>query len=59
MYKRQPIDRVSILDDAVAAARAAAHEGDIVFFSPVSASFDLYPNFEARGEHFKRLVAAL
>lgn len=54
-----PIDRVSILDDAVAAARAAAHEGDIVFFSPVSASFDLYPNFEARGEHFKRLVAAL
>ncbi len=54
-----PIVRVSILDEAVAAARDAAQEGDVVFFSPVSASFDLYPNFEARGAHFKRLVAAL
>lgn len=33
--------------------------GDIVALSPASASFDLYPNFEKRGEHFKKLVAAL
>ena len=27
--------------------------------SPACASFDLYPNFEARGRHFKRLVNEL
>lgn len=33
--------------------------GDIVSFSPASASFDLYRNFEERGRHFKRLVRQL
>ena len=33
--------------------------GDIVSFSPASASFDLYRNFEERGRHFKRLVNEL
>ena len=41
------------------AARAAAKPGDIVSLSPASASFDLYPNFEVRGRHFKELVNAL
>ena len=31
-------------------------DGDIVSLSPASASFDLYPNFEERGRHFKQLV---
>ncbi|MEG0021113.1 MAG: UDP-N-acetylmuramoyl-L-alanine--D-glutamate ligase, partial [Oscillospiraceae bacterium] len=34
-------------------------KGDIVSLSPASASFDLYPNFEERGLHFKALVNAL
>ena len=54
-----PIVRVKSMDEAVAAARALAQEGDIVFMSPASASFDMYKNFEERGRHFKRLVAAL
>ena len=54
-----PIRRVSTLEAAVAAAREDAAAGDIVFFSPASASFDMYRNFEERGEHFKRLVNAL
>jgi len=47
------------LPAAVALARQHAQPGDIVTLSPASASFDSYPNFEARGEHFKQLVRAL
>lgn len=34
-------------------------EGDIVSLSPASAAFDLYPNFEYRGRHYKDLVNKL
>ena len=51
-----PIVRVSSMEEAVEAARSLAKEGDIVSLSPASASFDRYPNFEARGNHFKELV---
>ncbi|MBQ3094536.1 MAG: UDP-N-acetylmuramoyl-L-alanine--D-glutamate ligase [Clostridia bacterium] len=54
-----PIVRVASMEEAVAAADAAAGEGDIVFMSPASASFDLYKNFEERGEHFRRCVEEL
>lgn len=47
------------LPDAVALARAQAQPGDVVSLSPACASFDAYPNFEARGRHFKDLVNAL
>ena len=54
-----PIIRVKTMEEAVQAADKLAKRGDIVFMSPASASFDMYPNFEARGNHFKRLVTAL
>ncbi len=47
------------LADAVAQARDASAPGDIVSLSPACASFDAYPNFEARGRHFKELVQEL
>ena len=47
------------MKDAVEKARAAAHPGDIVSLSPASASFDHYPNFEARGREYKQIVQAL
>jgi UDP-N-acetylmuramoylalanine--D-glutamate ligase len=53
------IIRVSSMEEAVKTAREQAVNGDIVSLSPACASFDLYPNFEARGNHFKALVNAL
>ncbi len=53
------IIRVDSMEEAVRKASELAESGDIVSMSPASASFDLYPNFEARGEHFRRVVNAL
>ena len=47
------------MEEAVRAADGLAKDGDVVFLSPASASFDMYRNFEERGDHFKSLVAAL
>lgn len=41
---------------ALLAARAASQPGETVLLSPACASFDQYENFEARGDHFRRLV---
>ena len=54
-----PITRVSGMEEAVKVAAEIAGEGDIVFMSPASASFDMYKNFEERGNHFRDLVLAL
>ncbi len=53
------IVRVKTLEEAVEQAKRLAVPGDIVMLSPASASFDLYRNFEERGQHFKQLVMAL
>ena len=50
---------VSSMEEAVAEARKRAIKGDVVTLSPACASFDLYPNFEARGIHYKNLVKEL
>ena len=47
------------MEQAVALARSAAKPGDVVSLSPASASFDLYPNFEVRGRHYKQIVHSL
>ena len=47
------------MEEAVSLAHQHAQPGDVVSLSPACASFDLYPNFEARGNHFKQLVQAL
>ncbi len=51
--------RVDNLEQAVQEAHRRAVFGDVVMLSPACTSFDAFPNFEARGRHFKNLVNAL
>jgi len=55
------VESVEGLDQAVPLARelAAAGACAAVLLSPACASFDQYSDFEARGDHFRRLVLAL
>ncbi|MBQ6569325.1 MAG: UDP-N-acetylmuramoyl-L-alanine--D-glutamate ligase, partial [Clostridia bacterium] len=44
------------LEDAAKTAKKIAHVGDIVALSPGCASFDMYSDFEERGEHFIKII---
>ncbi len=54
-----PFVNTHSLKDAVEACYNAAKEGDTVLLSPCCASFDLFKNYENRGELFKEAVRAL
>ena len=47
------------LEDTISIARKNAESGDVVLFSPASASFDMFKNFADRGNQFKDLVRKL
>ena len=54
-----PIYRVNTLEEAVVRARKLSNPGEVVLFSPASASFDMFRNFAERGKEFKRFVNEL
>ena len=47
------------MEEAIQYARLMAEPGDTVLLSPACASFDMFENYEDRGDTFKRLVNAL
>ena len=47
------------LKQTIDVAKKEAKSGDVVLFSPASASFDLFKNFADRGNQFKKLVNEL
>ena len=51
--------QLSTLDDALHRAAALARTGDVVLLSPACASYDQFPHYEARGDHFRALVGEL
>lgn len=48
--------RVSSMEAAVELAKAKARPGDVVLFSPACASFDMFDNFEHRGNAYMEIV---
>lgn len=54
--KQMPIYHCNSLKEVVLKAYEVSKKGEIVLFSPASASFDLFKNFEERGNQFKELV---
>ncbi|MEQ6165971.1 UDP-N-acetylmuramoyl-L-alanine--D-glutamate ligase [Ekhidna sp. MALMAid0563] len=56
------LDRIAEVDSvkkAIHQAHEWANEGDVVLLSPACASFDLFDNYEDRGNKFKRAVNKL
>jgi UDP-N-acetylmuramoylalanine--D-glutamate ligase len=54
-----PIVNTGSAADAVQAAFHFAEKGDVVLLSPACASFDLFKNYEDRGDQFKKEVKEL
>jgi len=50
---------VQSADDAVKAAYSMAYRGEVVLLSPACASFDMFENFEDRGNKFKKAIKSL
>lgn len=57
--KELNIIRVKNVEEAVLEAKAQAKNGEVVLFSPASTSFDMFKNFEERGNKFKQIVNKL
>lgn len=53
-----PCVRAATLADAVGQARRLAQPGDVVLFSPGCSSFDMFRDFEDRGDQFRALIQA-
>ena len=49
--------RVSSMEEAVSKAKALASPGMVVLLSPACTSWDMYPSYKVRGEHFCKIVA--
>jgi len=55
----ETIEEYQSADDVVKAAYRIAKRGEVVLLSPACASFDLFENFEDRGNQFKKAIRNL
>jgi UDP-N-acetylmuramoylalanine--D-glutamate ligase len=53
-----PIIIADTFEDAVNKAKLEAEENDVVLLAPACASFDMFVNFEVRGNKFKEIVSS-
>lgn len=58
-FKGKIIDKTKTLKGCLGYALRASQKGDVILFSPGSASFDMFDNYQHRGEKFKSLVKQL
>jgi len=54
-----PIVEATTFDDVIRQARELAQPGDAVLLSPACSSYDMFQNYEQRGEHFRAAVEAM
>ena len=54
--KKIPVNICDTLEQTIEIAKKVAKKGDVVLFSPASASFDMFKDFADRGHKFKNLV---
>jgi UDP-N-acetylmuramoylalanine--D-glutamate ligase len=54
-----PVSAAATMQAAIETGRAHAGRGGVVLLSPACASFDMFDNYEHRGDVFKKLVGAL
>lgn len=57
--KNIEVIHVSSYEEAVMTAKNRAVKGDVVILTPASTSFDMFRNFEERGNLFKKIVDGL
>lgn len=57
--EKLPLHYAADLDQAIALSQLIAKAGDVVLLSPACASFDLFKNYEDRGNQFRDKVIAL
>lgn len=54
-----PIEKLGSLKEAIVKAYEQAKPGDYVLFSPMCSSFDMFKDYEQRGQAFKKIVLDL
>lgn len=56
---RVPVQRADSMEEAVVAAAGLAQPGDVLLLAPAAASFDMFIDYAARGDAFRRAVEGL